>query len=227
MTSKNKNSKVFDISYEKADKKDYRALEEKYSENEIPVVENHVLRTLNEPLKFEADGKGQGITIKGDFFLSLAKMTEALGTADLQLQRFLLNQAVQVFNGALTSNGACNDESLANIFNHALAILQGINPKDEIEGMLAIQMVGVHNLAMEMLRRAIIDGQYPDAVEANTKRANKLLRTFSTQLEALQKYRGKTTQQKVIVEHVHVHQGGQAIVGNVEGGSGEHGKNRQ
>jgi hypothetical protein len=36
-------------------------------------------------------------------------------------------------------------------------------------------------------------------------------------LEALNRHRGKG-QQKVTVEHVHVHEGGQAIVGNVEGG---------
>jgi hypothetical protein len=37
------------------------------------------------------------------------------------------------------------------------------------------------------------------------------------QVEALQRYRGKG-QQKVTVEHVHVHSGGQAIVGALQGG---------
>jgi len=51
---------------------------------------------------------------------------------------------------------------------------------------------------------------------------NKLARTFTAQMEALTRYRGKG-QQKMTVEHVHVHQGGQAIVGNVnqEGGGGK------
>jgi hypothetical protein len=49
------------------------------------------------------------------------------------------------------------------------------------------------------------------------KSANKLSRTHATLLEALNRHRGKG-QQKVTVEHVHVHQGGQAIIGNVEGG---------
>jgi hypothetical protein len=42
------------------------------------------------------------------------------------------------------------------------------------------------------------------------------------QMEALQRYRGKG-EQKMVVEHVHVHQGGQAIVGSVHqgGGAGE------
>ena len=41
----------------------------------------------------------------------------------------------------------------------------------------------------------------------------KLTRTFATQME-LKRYRSKADQ-KVTVEHVHVHQGGQAVVGNV------------
>ena len=53
----------------------------------------------------------------------------------------------------------------------------------------------------------------------NLNEANKLSRTHTTLLEALNRHRGKG-QQKVTVEHVHVHvhDGGQAIVGNVEGG---------
>jgi hypothetical protein len=49
--------------------------------------------------------------------------------------------------------------------------------------------------------------------------ANKLSRTYATLLEALNRHRGKG-QQKVTVEHVHVHEGGQAIVGNVTPGGG-------
>jgi hypothetical protein len=36
-----------------------------------------------------------------------------------------------------------------------------------------------------------------------------------TIIEAMEKLKGKTGQQKVTVEHVHVYQGGQAIVGAV------------
>ncbi len=45
--------------------------------------------------------------------------------------------------------------------------------------------------------------------------ANKLSRTYTLLLDALNRHRGKG-QQKVTVEHVHVHSGGQAIVGTVE-----------
>ena len=50
----------------------------------------------------------------------------------------------------------------------------------------------------------------------------KLARTYATLIEALNRHRGKG-QQKVTVEHVHVHAGGQAVVGMVEtpgGGDG-------
>jgi len=44
--------------------------------------------------------------------------------------------------------------------------------------------------------------------------ASKLLRTYTAQVEALAKIRRKG-EQKVRVEHVHVHCGGQAIVGSI------------
>src|SRR5262249_31845445 len=44
----------------------------------------------------------------------------------------------------------------------------------------------------------------------NLAQANKLSRTYATLLEALNRHRGKG-QQRVTVEHVHVHSGGQAV----------------
>jgi hypothetical protein len=47
------------------------------------------------------------------------------------------------------------------------------------------------------------------------------MRTYAALVEALSRYRGKG-EQKMTVEHVHVHAGGQAIVGEVRtGGRGE------
>jgi len=96
-----------------------------------------------------------------------------------------------------------------------LAALVGIAPKDEIEGMIAAQLLAGHNVAMECYRRAMIESQSFEGRRENLNQANKLSRTYSTLLEALNRYRGKG-QQKVTVEHVHVHAGGQAVVGMVE-----------
>jgi hypothetical protein len=54
----------------------------------------------------------------------------------------------------------------------------------------------------------------------NLSQANKLSRTYATLLEALDRHRGKG-QQKVTVEHVHVYQGGQAVVGVATPGGGD------
>jgi len=102
--------------------------------------------------------------------------------------------------------------------NRALAAVSGIGARDEIEGMLATQMVATHFAAMSVLRRLKGSETIPQQ-DSNGNLATKLLRTFTMQVEALQRYRGKG-QQKVTVEHVHVHSGGRAIVGAVLPGGG-------
>jgi hypothetical protein len=101
----------------------------------------------------------------------------------------------------------------------AMAAMVGLGPRDEIEGMLAAQMVAVHNAAMDCYRRAMISEQTFQGRSENLKYAAKLSRVYVDQMEALARYRGKG-QQTVRVEHVTVNAGGQAIVGNVTGGSG-------
>jgi hypothetical protein len=100
-----------------------------------------------------------------------------------------------------------------------VAALMGIGPRDELEGMMAAQLVAAHNAAMECYRRAMIGEQSFEGRRENLTQANKLSRTYAALVEALNRHRGKG-QQKVTVEHVHVHAGGQAVVGAVaaEGG---------
>src|SRR5215216_3845981 len=96
-----------------------------------------------------------------------------------------------------------------------VAALVGIGPKDELEGMMAAQLIAAHNAAMECYRRAMLGEQTFEGRRENLAQANKLSRAYATLLEALNRHRGKG-QQKVTVEHVHVHAGGQAVVGTVE-----------
>jgi hypothetical protein len=98
--------------------------------------------------------------------------------------------------------------------NAALVGLIGISPKDELEGMMAAQLIAAHCATMECYRRAMLGEQTFEGRRENLSQANKLSRTYATLLEALNRHRGKA-QQKVTVEHVHVHSGGQAIVGAV------------
>jgi hypothetical protein len=100
-----------------------------------------------------------------------------------------------------------------------VSALLGIAPKDEIEGMIAAQLLAAHNAGMECYRRAMLVEQTFEGYRENLNQANKLGRTYAVLLDALNRHRGKG-QQKVTVEHVHVHEGGQAIVGNVESRGG-------
>jgi hypothetical protein len=104
-------------------------------------------------------------------------------------------------------------------FVATVAALHGIKPRDELEGMLAAQMLAAHNAAMECHRRAMLPEQTFAGRSEALNQANKLSRSFATLLDALNKHRGKG-QQTVRVEHVSVYSGGQAIVGNVEAGGG-------
>jgi hypothetical protein len=101
----------------------------------------------------------------------------------------------------------------------AVDALIGIKPGDELEGMIAAQLIACHNASMECYRRAMIRDQTFEGRQENLNQANKLSRTYATLLECLNRHRGKG-QQKVTVEHVHVHEGAQAIVGNVESPGG-------
>ena len=65
---------------------------------------------------------------------------------------------------------------------------------------------------MECYRRAMIEDQSFEGRRENLNQVSKLSRTFSELLDTLNRHRGKG-QQKVTVEHVHVHSGGQAVVG--------------
>ena len=108
-----------------------------------------------------------------------------------------------------------------------VAALVGIGPKDELEGMISAQMVAAHIATMECYRRAMLGEQTFEGRRENLVQANKLSRTYATLLEALNRHRGKG-QQKVTVEHVNLHAGGQAVVGNVNAPTphegGVHGK---
>ena len=131
------------------------------------------------------------------------------GSLSDRWNNILANQVVQAL-WLKHSDPGTRDEQ----YSATVAALIGIGPKDELEGMMAAQLIAAHNAAMECYRRAMIGEQTFEGRRENLTQANKLSRTYATLLEALNRHRGKG-QQKVTVEHVHVHAGGQAVVGMV------------
>jgi hypothetical protein len=135
------------------------------------------------------------------------------GSACDDWNNIVANQAIQ----AVWAFKNTDPEEKKRQVTATLSALVGIKPRDECESMIGAQLVACHNAAMECYRRAMLCEQTFEGRQENLNQANKLSRTYTTLLEALNRHRGKG-QQKVTVEHVHVHDGGQAIVGNVEGG---------
>jgi hypothetical protein len=121
--------------------------------------------------------------------------------------------ANQVASCHWTTNA--NEEQKTSQLRGTISGMIGIAPRDEIEGMMAAQLIAAHNAAMECYRRAMHPEQTFQGWSEALTQANKLSRTYATLVEALNRHRGKG-QQKVTVEHVHVHAGGQAVVGVVE-----------
>jgi hypothetical protein len=97
----------------------------------------------------------------------------------------------------------------------AITALAEFAPKNAIEASLAAQMTATGEAALMFLYRATLPDQPSDIVDRIVTRATRLMRLHLEQIEAMQKLKGKTGQQKVVVEHVTVNQGGQAIVGAV------------
>jgi hypothetical protein len=97
----------------------------------------------------------------------------------------------------------------------ATATLAELQPASATEALLAAQMVGAQRAAMVYLHRALMPEQESEAVDRNVTRAVRLMRVFTEQVETMAKLKGKGSHQRVVVEHVTVAAGGQAIVGTV------------
>jgi hypothetical protein len=123
----------------------------------------------------------------------------------------MLTQLARATNG---KDQEVNEEDL----NFVLSVLMGVAPRDRVEAMLAAQMALVHLTTMTFTRR-LAHTETIQQQDSGPNALNKLMRTFTNQVETLKRYRSNA-QQTVKVEHVHVHDGGQAIVGNVGTGGG-------
>ncbi len=142
-------------------------------------------------------------------------LVEATGTNDPELAQRLVNHLYET----LWMPAELSDEERLLHIRAAIAALRGIKPQDEIEGMLATQMVATHSAAMECLRRSMNQNQSFEVRESSLRHAAKLMSIFTKQLETLNRNRGKG-QQKMTIEHVNVESGGQAMVGNFEADAG-------
>ena len=97
----------------------------------------------------------------------------------------------------------------------AVVSMREMAPQNLTEAMLAVQMMATHDAALMFLANATSAGQSPEAVDANVLRVTRLGRLSIQLAEAMQRLKGKASQQNLTVGQVNINQGGQAIVGSV------------
>ena len=136
----------------------------------------------------------------------------AFGTTENSIAETLLREILNVLQIDPTKPF---DAATANL---VLALLHRIGPRDEVEAMLACQMIVAHLAVMDASRRALHVEQTPGGRQAYLSLARKLMTLFTAQMDTLNRHRGKPTVQKVVVEKVLVAPGGQAVVGAVSSG---------
>ena len=136
------------------------------------------------------------------------RLNKALGTTSSD---FVNASLFQIQAAARSPLGGISELSM----NAALAMIEAAAPKDEIEAALAVQMAACHVAAMAVLANMDVAFATEQRVAAFGSAAARLMRTFATQVEVFRRLRNGG-QQFVRVEHVHIHDGGRAIIGNVK-----------
>jgi hypothetical protein len=122
----------------------------------------------------ESSARQRTITIDGpSLFKKPAELKRLGGSQSDVWNNVILNQTVDALHAARTDEGDASNSTKAAIIG-----LVGVDPKDELEGMIAAQLLAGHNAAMECYRRAMLPDQSLGRRE-NLTQANKLSRTYA------------------------------------------------
>ena len=178
---------------------------------EEPVIDDRLPTVVDDQEALRKIGKSGAVKYTdGTLTVEHPTWMNAIGTDYRALSEFVAEQMVILC--------APSNKVSARELSFVSEAVMGMAPRDHVELMLTTQMAAVHLMTMKMAT----DARKADTVErleAFAKMTNQLMRTFTSQTEALKKYRSNGTQ-TVKVKHVHVHEGGQAVVGNVVHGGG-------
>jgi len=186
------------------------------TEQELTAAKGHLARRgarANAPrVKLEPLPSG-GVCIGPDHpmrALGVMALQQVFGTVSSDFAGLMLDELAA---GVTINRDTIDEQTL----NGILGALHGINPGDEVEAMLAAQMVATHLAAMECLRRARAPGQTFEGRDMNLRHATKLTRTYTMQVDSLKRYRSKG-EQRVVVQHQHVNVTADQAAVQVNGG---------
>jgi len=178
-----------------------------FGENMKKEASNNITNEIKSP-KFVVK-EGGGIQLNCSKEEQKEYYKRVTGSKDVGLAIHLVGQAANSF----PKKQDMSVDYTCDAFNNAAKLIEGIGPKDTIEGMIAVQMVAIHGLTMENSKKASCGNVSAEVGQKYINNTMKLSRTFAAQMDALKKYRSGGAQ-KITVEHVTVESGGQAIVGS-------------
>ena len=136
------------------------------------------------------------------------RLNKAFGTVSSD---FVNASLLQIQAAARSPFGTISETAM----NAALAMIEAAAPRDEIEGALAVQIACTHSASMAVLAKLDAAFGTERRIAALASAAARLMKAFAMQVEVLRRLRNGG-QQFVRVEHVHVNDGGQAVIGNVK-----------
>ena len=125
------------------------------------------------------------------------------GVSDPEFLTGILCQlnAISLYSGNATERG------------FLLSIIKGGNPKTQTDVLLLTQMAAIHDAVMTSARNLGTTND-PELVERFANVTNKLARTFTAQVEALQRCRS-VNEKNITIQNVAIRDSAQAILGNV------------
>jgi hypothetical protein len=127
----------------------------------------------------------------------------ALGTANLDFQNGFLELLANAQSPGSEESG----------LNFSMSVVTGIEPRDQIEAMIGVQMAVTQTAAMKAAGR-LARAETLLELESAERMFNKLVRTFTTLTEALKRHR-TIGEQNITIQNVSVRDQAQAIVGNI------------
>lgn len=129
-----------------------------------------------------------------------------------------LNQYVLRLSALVNNKFLDADFNINETMNESEQFIEGMGVEGGVQKMLAAQMLSIHQLQQISIGLALFSETNANR-QYYTNSATKLANAFVQQASLLNKLQGHGNQ-KIVVEHVDVHSGGQAIVGNVMGVGG-------
>jgi hypothetical protein len=139
--------------------------------------------------------------------MNISEISEATGTDLTELSNVMLSYVLD--------NCLCANFDREELTKAVLGLLTELQPKTALEGLLVAQMVSASLNSMRLTSLAL-GGDKSEPCSTTMNLAIKLQKLFLDQVNALEKLRGNKGHQKMTVKYVHVHEGGQAVIGSIE-----------